>query len=235
MKNIFLESFEEYSNRMRMNVYDFDNPKSRYEIRRKQCKTLVESINEEFNFDRLIVLETGSSSNFDDGMFGIFLGFAAIKTKGKMVSVDISQTVVEKSRLIFKETLPNLDYTSYVDDSVSFLKNLNEIPNIVHLDSFDFNLFDPLPSALHGWEEFKAIESKMTKGSIIIIDDNYRQGTWLEWFHGDGRREVDTIKYPMLGKGAHVYQHVLNSESDWKLIGSHYNTYDNIKIIIQKQ
>jgi hypothetical protein len=152
-----------------------------------------------------------------------------------MISVDISEDVVDRSRSIFKEVIPDLDYTAYVDDSVSFLKNLNEIPNLVHLDSYDFNLFDPLPSALHGWEEFKAIESKMVKGSIIIIDDNYRGGGWLEWIHGDGTHEVDVIKYPMLGKGAHVYQHILNSQTDWKLIGTHYETFDNIKIIIQKK
>jgi hypothetical protein len=43
------------------------------------------------------------------------------------------------------------------------------------------------------------------------------------------------INYPMVGKGAHVYQHVLNNESNWKLIGTHYDTHDNIKIIIQKK
>jgi hypothetical protein len=75
----------------------------------------------------------------------------------------------------------------------------------------------------------------MESGSIIIIDDNYRQGTYIEWFHGNGKRDDDVVKYPMLGKGAHVYQHVLNNITDWVLIGSHYNTYDNIKIIIQKK
>ena len=137
---------------MRNHTSDFDNMNNGYEVRRKQCKTLLDSINEDFNFDKLIVLETGSSSNYHDGMFGLFLGYAARKTNGKMISVDISEDVVDRSRSIFKEVIPDLDYTAYVDDSVSFLKNLNEIPNLVHLDSYDFNLFDPLPSALHGWE-----------------------------------------------------------------------------------
>lgn len=220
---------------MRKHISDFDNENNGYEIRRKQCKTLIDSINEDFNFEKLIVLETGSSSNYLDGMFGLFLGCAAKKTNGKMVSVDISEDVVSRSRTIFKETYPDLNYTAHVQDSVSFLRNLNEVPNLVHLDSYDFNLFDPLPSALHGWEEFKAIESKMVKGSIIIIDDNYRGGGWLEWIHADGTREIGVIRYPMLGKGAHIYQHVLNSQTDWKLIGSHYETFDNIKIILQKK
>jgi hypothetical protein len=152
-----------------------------------------------------------------------------------MVSVDISHDISERSKTIFENAIPGLDYSIHVEDSVSFLKNLEEIPNLVHLDSWDFDLFNPFPSALHGWEEFKSIESRMESGSIIIIDDNYRQGTYLEWFHSDGQRADDVIKYPMIGKGAHVYQYVLNNNTDWELIGSHYDTYDNLKIIIQKK
>jgi hypothetical protein len=75
----------------------------------------------------------------------------------------------------------------------------------------------------------------MPKGGIIVIDDNYRKGTYVQWFHVDGREDSMVIPYPMVGKGAHVYQHVLNNESNWKLIGTHYDTHDNIKIIIQKK
>jgi hypothetical protein len=234
MKQLFLEGYEEYLNHMRIMITDYDNS-ANHIIRRKQCQTLLNSINEDFNFDKLIVLETGASSNYNDGMFGLFLGYVTKKTNGKMTSVDISSTVVEKSKKIFEDAIPRLNYSIYDKDSVSFLKHTQEIPNLVHLDSWDFNLYDPLPSALHGWREFIAIESKMEKGSIIIIDDNYISGTFLEWIHGDGRVDVDIIKYPILGKGAHVYQHVLNNTTNWKLIGSHYNTNDNIKIIIQKQ
>jgi hypothetical protein len=234
MKQLFLEGYEEYLNQMRKFIPDYDNSIG-HEVRRKQCITLINSINDDFNFDKLIVLETGASANYDDGVFGLFLGYVAKKTNGKMVSVDISPSVVENSKTIFKEAIPELDYSIYVNNSVSFLNNIEEIPNFVHLDSWDFNLFDPLPSALHGWEEFKAIESKMDKGSIIMIDDNYKQGTYLEWYHYDGRKDGDVIKYPMLGKGAHVYQHVNNNETDWKLIGTHYDTYDNLKIILQKK
>jgi predicted O-methyltransferase YrrM len=234
MKQLFLEGYEEYLNHMRNVIPDYDNSIG-HGTRRKQCQTLLDSINENFNFDKLIVLETGASSSYDDGLFGLFLGYVAKKTNGKMTSVDISSDTVDKSKEIFQQAIPELDYSIHVEDSVSFLKNIEEIPNFVHLDSWDFDLFNPLPCALHGWEEFKSIESKMESGSIIIIDDNYRQGTYIEWFHGDGKRDDDVVKYPMLGKGAHVYQHVLNNITDWVLIGSHYDTYDNIKIIIQKK
>jgi hypothetical protein len=234
MKQLFIEGYEEYLNHMRTIIPDYDNSVGHWS-RIKQCQTLINSINDEFNFDKLIVLETGASSSYNDGLYGLFLGYVAKLTNGKMTSVDISSDIVEKSETIFKNALPDLDYYSYIDDSVSFLKNVEEIPNLVHLDSWDFDLFDSLPSALHGWEEFKAIEPKMEKGSIIVIDDNYRKGTYVQWFHVDGREDSMVIPYPMVGKGAHVYQHVLNNESNWKLIGTHYDTHDNIKIIIQKK
>jgi hypothetical protein len=234
MKQEFLNAYEEYLNHMRTVVPDYDNSIG-HGTRRKQCETVINSINNEFNFDKLIVLETGASSSYDDGLFGLFLGFVAKNTNGKMKSVDISPKIVEKSVKIFEDAIPDLDYSIHTSDSVSFLKNLEEIPNFVHLDSWDFDLFNPFPSALHGWEEFKAIESKMAKGSIIVIDDNYRNGTYVQWFHPNGEVDGMNVRYPMVGKGAHVYQHVLNNNTDWQLIGSHYDTFDNLKIIIQKK
>jgi predicted O-methyltransferase YrrM len=235
LKKIFLDSYDDYVNQMRKHVVDFDNELGGHETRRRQCKSFINSLNQNFDFDKIVVLETGVSSNYSDGLFGLFLGAVASKTNGKMISVDISEIAVENNLKIFEETLPNLDYSVFVGDSVKFLKETEEIPNILHLDSYDFNLFDPLPSALHGWEEFKAIESKMKKGSIIIVDDNYRGGTWLEWIHPDGRKEVGDIIYPMLGKGAHIYQYVTSNNTEWEIIGNHYETNDNIKIIIQKK
>ena len=226
MKQLFLEGYEEYLNHMRTVILDYDNSVG-HGARRKQCQTLIDSLNDDFNFDKLIVLETGASSSYGDGLFGLFLGYVAKKTNGKMTSVDISSDTVDRSKQIFQQAIPELDYSIYVEDSVSFLKKIGEVPNLVHLDSWDFDLFNPLPCALHGWEEFKSIESKMESGSIIIIDDNYRQGTYIEWFHVNGERDDDVVKYPMLGKGAHVYQHVLNNITDWKLIGTHYDTHDN--------
>jgi hypothetical protein len=43
------------------------------------------------------------------------------------------------------------------------------------------------------------------------------------------------VNYPMIGKGAHIYQQVISGKTDWKLIGTHYDSANNIKIIIQKQ
>ena len=234
MKDLFLEAFDFYVKHMRTVIDDYDNH-SGHGDRRRQCQTIIDSINEDFNFEKIIVLETGSSSSYNDGLFGLFLGFLSKKTNGKMISVDISPQNSQKSKQIFDQVIPDLDYSANVGDSVSFLKDLDELPNLVHLDSWDLNLFDILPSALHGWEEFKAIEQKMTKGSIIIIDDNFPKNTNLRWVYDDGRVSEMNVIYPMIGKGAHIYQHVLRDHTNWKLLGTHYDSPNNIKIIIQKK
>lgn len=233
MKKIFSEAYNDYIDHMRNFIHDYDENVG-HNNRRKQCLTLISAINDNFNFDEVIVLETGSSSNYFDGLFGLFLGYVVQKKGGIMMSVDTSVDAVENSKKIFNNALPQLPYYAEVNDSIEYLKTIERIPNLVHLDSFDFDLFNPLPCALHGWEEFKSIEHKLPLGSIIIIDDNYRQGAYLQWFHPDGTEDGMIIKFPMIGKGAHVYQQVLYGKTKWKLIGEHYNTFDNIKIVIQK-
>lgn len=234
MKKIFLNAYDEYTNHMRGVVENYDNH-SGHEDRRRQCKTVIEALNEDFNFDKVVVFETGGSWNYNDGLFGLFLGFIAKQTGGKMISVDISKDVVEKSQKVFEKVIPDLDYMIGTEDSISFINHMEDVPNLVHLDSWDFNLFDILPSALHGWEEFKAIESRMPKGGIIIIDDNYPKNTNMQFVYEDGRVKKTIVDYPMIGKGAHVYQHVLKDDTQWRLLGTHYDNPNNIKIIIQKK
>ena len=234
IKEIFEESYIKYLEFMTANVDDYWQHLP-FHGRRLQCESFINAINDKFDFEKLIVLETGVSHNPRDGIFGLFLGIAAAKTNGKMMAVDIQNDFLLKSKFSFNTVVPELNYEVYNDDSVNFLSKLNEIPNLVHLDSWDLDLLHPFPSALHGWKEFLAIESKMLSGSIIAIDDNYIAGTSVEWYYPDGHMEWLPIKYPMIGKGAYIYQYVLNGNSDWNLIGDHYNVHNNIKIIIQKK
>ena len=235
MKKIFNESYIKYITHMNSMVENYMEYGG-YEIRRKQCIDFVNVFdNIKFPFDKLITVETGVSQDYKDGLVGLFLGFATEKTNGKMFSVDINSNRLQKSVEIFSEIISSLQYHTIQEDSVKFLKSLTIIPNIVHLDSWDLNLKDPFPAALHGWNEFKAIENKMPSGSIILIDDNYLKGTWVEWVYSNIESEKITIDYPIIGKGAHVYQYVLSGNSDWVLIGNHYKIGANIKIMLQKK
>jgi hypothetical protein len=117
MKQLFLEGYRDYLNHMRGVIQDYDNSVG-HGTRRKQCQTLIDSINDSFKFENIIFLETGASSSYGDGLFGLFLGYVAKKTGGKMISVDISPDITEKSKAIFKNAIPGLDYSIHVDDSV---------------------------------------------------------------------------------------------------------------------
>jgi len=236
MKEIFEESYRKYNEHMSTMIPDFWD---RYgcKTRRDQCETVINSINEKFNFEKLSVVETGASHNPYDGTFGYFLAAATFKTDGKITTVDINEKFLNKNEDFYNTHFPKLNCGFYRGDSVKFLKALqdDDIPNFIHLDSWDLNLKDPLPSALHGWNEFVAIESKMLPGSIIVIDDNYIKGQWVEWIVPGRENEKITLTYPIIGKGAHIYQYVLSGKSDWELIGDHYNKLGNIKVIIQKK
>ena len=154
-------------------------------VAHKKMHTLVECLSEHFDFDEINLIETGVSGCLDYGLFGLFFAHVVDQYDGQMHSVDLNYESCLSSENIFKSELPNLTYKTYCQDSVEFLKNPPIIPNIIHLDSYDFQLFNPFPSALHVWKEFKAIEHLMPKGSIIIIDDNWKQDTILQWIQNE--------------------------------------------------
>ena len=235
MKETFEHAYTNFTNHLEKkldNYWGFFN----YETRRLQCESLINSINDKFNFKTLDVLETGASQNYEDGVWGLFLGFATELTNGSMVSVDINESYVNNSKVIFKDVIPNLEYNSHSQDSVSFLENYKGTPNLVHLDSWDLDLNNPLPSALHGWREFVAIKDKVPSGGIIVVDDNFRDNTSIAWsYPHSGEMEHIVTKYPMTGKGSLIYHYALDNTNDWVLIGSHYDSHRNIKIIVQKK
>lgn len=234
MKDIFEKAYDKYTGHLETKLNDYWGFFG-YETRRLQCQSFINSLNDRFNFETLKIIETGVSQNYEDGVWGLFLGFVAELKNGKLESVDINDSYVDRSKEIFANIIPSLNYSAHLGDSVAFLKNYVGEPNLVHLDSWDFDLKNPLPSALHGWREFDAIKDKMPSGGIVIIDDNFRNDTSVAWTYPNGFVEDIITTYPMIGKGALVYHYALNESSDWELIGSHYDSHRNIKIIVQKK
>jgi len=204
-----------------------------FNLRMRQMKSIQDVLVEEFEFDDIRMIETGVSGNIYYGMFGLYFANLVDKYGGEIHSVDIDCSVCKSSEEIIKSEFPNLKYKTYCDDSVHFLKTPPIIPNLIHLDSYDFNLFDPFPSALHTWKEFVSIEKLMPAGSIMIVDDNWRNSTVLQWIE-NGVSELHEIKYPFIGKGTHLYQESVANRISWKIVGNHYDTYDNMKLILKK-
>ena len=71
--------------------------------------------------------------------------------------------------------------------------------------------------------------------SLIIIDDNYFKGTWVEWKDNkeDTNWEKLTIEYPIVGKGAFVYHKLKEDQSKWILVSKEEPGY-NSKLVYKK-
>ena len=210
------------------------------ERRLSQSKDVYNALKDHFNFDKIECIETGASQNLEDGCFGLYLAKVTESTGGVYHSVDIYEDIVNKSKLIFEKYIPELKINHYVSDSVKFLEDYNGSPNLVHLDSWDLDLTNPVPSMLHGWLEFAAIKDKMPSGSIIIVDDNFLKNSWVNWnimqngnYTGEHQR-ID-ITYDIVGKGSLIYHWCQKENTDWDLIGNNHRVGENIKIIIKNK
>lgn len=182
------------------------------------------------------IIETGASQDWNDGMMGLMFAKISQETGGKMWMVDIDQTIIEKSKEIFgQQGITCVEFI--VQDSVDFLKSFNDKVDIIHLDSWDLDLMNPFPSALHGWREFDTIKDKITNNTIVIVDDNFLDGTWVDWNHMINGEFVSTervtISYPCVGKGSHIWWWVQQPENGWKLL-SENTAGQNIKVICKK-
>ncbi|MDB5803041.1 MAG: hypothetical protein JWN73_363 [Betaproteobacteria bacterium] len=67
---------------------------------------------------------------------------------------------------------------AHTGDSVAFLYKMAQSPeppqiDLLYLDSYDFDVADPFPSAFHHIKELIAVRPCLGPGSIVAIDDNY--------------------------------------------------------------
>lgn len=208
-------------------------------LRLKQAKTLSDILNQYFKFNTIECIETGASQNLSDGCFGFFLCDLIKQTGGTYHSVDINSEIVDASKKLYLQYYSEINLNHHVMDSVQFLKNYNGNPNLVHLDSMDLDLTNPISSMLHGWLEFDAIRNKIPSGGICIIDDNFLKDSWVSWntiLNGEVlNSKIIDINYDIIGKGALVYHWCKNYDTDWEIVGDHYLVGSNIKIILRKK
>ena len=207
-------------------------------VRIQQAEILDKLLTEEFNFDYIECIETGCASGGYDN-FGVYLAKYCKDNNGKFSTVDISEDYINKSKILYHDVIGENNNQYVVSDSIKFLQSYNGTPNLVHLDSYDLDLLNPLPSMLHHWLEFEAIQDKMPSGSLLLIDDNFFKGTFVSWYilnngvHTDTKR-ID-IDYDIIGKGSLIYHFVKEKESNWELIGNHYVAGPNLKLFFRKK
>ncbi len=154
-----------------------------------------------------IIVETGTSraglkGAKGDGAATIVFGKWAQQNGAKLHSVDISEDSVNGSQLEVNNQGLNNAVTVHLNDSIRFLKNFKDTIDFLYLDSYDYSKTDreiQIKSQEHHLKEFKVIEDKLHKNSIVLIDD---------------------CKLPGGGKGKTVVEYML--KKDWKILMNAY-------------
>lgn len=76
----------------------------------------------------------------------------------------------------------------------------------MYLDSYDVDFSNPLPSAQHHLNEFKAVKHLLHKGSIVLIDDTPISAEWYDDAFNIHENDPKRINFNpnMSGKGSLV-------------------------------
>jgi hypothetical protein len=159
-----------------------------------------------------IILETGIASA---GTNSTYLFDAYVKKYGGFFwSVDINKNLVEKNK---GNMCPAT--TLVCDDSVSFIKNWSkehDKVDVVYLDSWDLDFYNPKPAGDHGLAEYNAIKGSIQKNTLLLIDDTPKMPYWLdsrdEKFYNDMTNYYNINNYTMPGKGMFVLNEVKNAD-----------------------
>lgn len=165
--------------------YDFRKRRNTY----KRVLTLLEDTNSK------ILIETGTSR---EGLKGAKSNGAATIVYGKwaklnnahLYSVDISEKSIRvANQEITKQQLSD-NVTLHLMDSVEFLNKFEQKVDFLYLDSYDYSSDKEIQllSQKHHLDEFKAIEDKLHKNTIVLIDDCDLEGG------GKGKLVIEYMK-----------------------------------------
>lgn len=173
----------------------------------------------------ITILETGTmwvELEKNMGAFTLIMAdLIANYTGGRLYTVDISQESLNKCKVNTKQFSNLIEYVQ--SDSVSYLKNCTDdfiaSLDLVYLDSWDYSLPDPHPSANHHLQELLAIYDRLATSCPIAIDDNFLPNTYViwEWYNPDGSVK-STERFEtgngILGKGQYCHSFLI--ERGWK-------------------
>ena len=132
---------------------------------------------EKMDFDCMV--ETGTIRLKDDwgaGMSTLVFGDFAKSHNRRLYTCDIDPKNIELCKEITKDFEKHIAYR--VSDSVTFLKDFDEMIDFLYLDSMDCPEHDDMDSPalmasqMHQFNELKAAWDKLRTGSLILLDDN---------------------------------------------------------------
>lgn len=182
------------------------------------CKDSLSIALNELNGKPAQIVETGSSAW---GVNSSMLFDSYVNSfGGSLLSVDIRSKPMLS--LIWTTTDKSI---FYCDDSVNFLKKFSK-PNIslLYLDSWDVDWANPIPSSIHGLNEFLSVLPKLLPGTLLLIDDTPKDIKVMKNVHPNYLKDFELFKkiygfYP--GKGSLVLNY-LKQRSLGKLINHDY-------------
>lgn len=163
-------------------------------------KDTFKKIFELLNDKEAIIVETGTARIKDnwkgDGQSTVQFDKYTQMNGGRFISIDINPKYID----VAKESVS--DKTTFLlGDSVKILNKLTQdkdFPKIdlLYLDSFNLDINNFHPSAIHHMKELTAIIPKLKKGTIIVVDDNKRikdggKGTYVQdYFENIGVEKI---------------------------------------------
>jgi hypothetical protein len=158
-----------------------------------------------------LILETGIASA---GTQSTYLFDAYVKKYGGFFwSVDINKRLVDLHK---GNMCPATQLVC--DDSVSFLKKWSKEHNkvdVIYLDSWDLDFYNPIPAGNHGLTEYNALTSVIHKNTLLLIDDTPKNPYWLDSrndkFCSDMFNYYNTHNNTMPGKGMFVLEKIKNA------------------------
>jgi hypothetical protein len=103
-------------------------------------------------------------------------------------------------------------------ESVAYLKSLTDHPppglefvDLLYLDSYDVDLEDPLPSAIHHLKELAAISPMISSKTLVVIDDSPFSLVGVP----DGNGSIKLIRPPKIGgKGQLIAEYAIQIEAE---------------------
>ena len=145
----------------------------------KRRDTFLKAMNMMVKNDASVLVETGVARHGlayskSDGASTFVFGMFAKNNGAKLYSVDINPDNIATCQ----KTIDEMNLSSHIElntsDSIKYLKSFPRKVDFLYLDSYDYNRNNPeiiKSSQNHHLEEIKAIEKKLHKNSIILIDD----------------------------------------------------------------
>ena len=177
------------------------------------------------------IVETGCCHGRSGGFTLVAGEFLSSIKDGKLITVDISQSNMDKCKEITKEWSDKIEYC--VGDSIKFLNKMTEEEalsvDLFFFDSLDLDIENPKISAKHALRELKAIYNKISDDALIMVDDNYLRGD-KEWYI---KKEGKT--YPInedVGKGVKISKFL--TERGWEQVADTIDVGSNVLLFKKK-